>query len=253
MKTLWLVLLMGMLMTMGTLFGGGRAPEPEITRGMLFGQATAEGETLRSVTYVPADYDGKREWPMIVFLHGKGECGTDGLRHVGQGLGTAIIGNPSEWPFVVLMLQKPDFEKQWEAYDAAVMAAIDDAAKRYRIDASRVYLTGLSQGGAGTWAIGSRHPERFAAIAPICGYGDPAKVAALASMPVWAFHGESDKVVPVAQSIALVQAVRSAKSAADERVPLKFTPYPGVDHNSWDRAYRTEKLGAWFLEHSRKK
>src|SRR5262249_11286470 len=115
-------------------------------------------------------------------------------------------------------------------------------------DEKRVYLTGLSQGGHGTWMIAADHPELWAAIAPICGYLEPKRVIEkIKSIPVWCFHGEADDAVPGRQTSDLAAA---AKAAGGD---VKITTYPGVGHNSWDKAYREEKLGAWFLEHTRPK
>jgi predicted peptidase len=110
-----------------------------------------------------------------------------------------------------------------------------------------VYLTGLSQGGRGTWEIGAKHADRFAAIAPICGWGDPEKLApSLESMPLWAFHGEKDTAVPVSGTRTIVSALESRGAHP------RLTIYPEAGHNSWDKAYREEGLGAWFLEHVQK-
>jgi predicted peptidase len=126
------------------------------------------------------------------------------------------------------------------------MAMLDAALRQYNLDADRVYLTGLSQGGHGAWVLAARHPERWAAIAPICGYGDPKAIAEpIKSLPVWCFHGDGDQAVPVAQSQAIVAAIKAAGGEP------KLTIYPGVGHNSWDKAYRDEPLADWFLEHRR--
>jgi predicted peptidase len=213
-----------------------------IVPGISFLKIDAAGRTYPYAAYVPRDYDPAKPWPLIVFLNGAGECGTDGQRQLTQGLMPAILNKPQEWPFVVLFPQKPDQKSAWEDHDAYVLAIIDAAKKTYNIDASRVYLTGLSQGGHGTWAIGSRYPERFAALAPICGYGKPELIApTLTTMPIWAFHGSVDKVVLPEQSQRLVDAVKAAGGNAT------LTLYAGVDHGSWDRAYREENLGRWFL------
>lgn len=225
---------------------------------MIFGVGAQPDVEVEHVTYVPRDYDASKPWPCIVFLHGMGESGTDGLKQAAQGLGQAIQWNQAAWPFIVIMPQKPDANKQWESYDVAVMAILADARKTYNIDPDRIYLTGLSQGGHGTWELGARHAEVWAAIAPICGYGafgsdrqpDPAAAEAIAArvakLPIWAFHGEADNVVVPAHTCIIEEALKKA-GATD----AKFSYYPGVNHNSWDRAYREEKdmggLAAWLL------
>ncbi|MGQ9525461.1 MAG: prolyl oligopeptidase family serine peptidase [Armatimonadota bacterium] len=148
------------------------------------------------------------------------------------------------WPFLVVFPQKPKHQDLWEQYDDMVVAVLEKTKREYSVDPDRVYLTGLSQGGFGTFAIAAKHPDLFAAIAPICGGGRPEEMApALKALPCWAFHGDADPVVKVDLSKAMVDAINAAGGNA------KLTVYPGVGHNSWDKAYREEKLGQWFLQH----
>lgn len=210
-----------------------------------------EGEqALAYVVYTP-EGRGEAAMPAILFLHGAGECGTDGWKHVGKSsLAESIMDDPKRWPFVVIMPQKPVLKKEWETYDATVMKILDDTMSRENIDRTRVYLTGLSQGGHGTWVIGATHPDRFAAIAPICGYGDPDILAGpLASMPVWAFHGLADKVVPSAQTTNITKVLRDRRGK--DGAELKETLYPSVGHNSWENAFAEKELPGWFLKHTR--
>jgi len=195
----------------------------------------------RYVVYVPPGYTNERDWPLVMFLHGMGECGTDGKLHVEVGLGTAIRNEPQRWPFVVVMPQKPDKPSQWFDHEAMVMGMLAATEKEYRIDPSRRFLTGLSQGGAGTWALGSKHANVWAAIAPVCGYKTSAfDAAALQAKPIQAFHGEDDKVVPASQSKELCAAVEQAGGK-----PL-LTLYARTAHNSWDQAYRESGLAEWL-------
>jgi len=214
--------------------------------GFLFRTVDGGDGPRRTVLYVPRGLDRSVPAPCIVFLHGSGECGTDGLRQLAQGLAPAMVAAPEAWPFVAVFPQLETSEIQWADREGLVLAALADARGECAIDPDRIYLTGLSRGGAGTWAIAARHPGVFAAAAPICGYGDPATVAApLAAMPIWAFHGLADDVVKPEKTTAIVEAIRAAGGTP------KMTLYPGVDHGSWDRAYRTEGLGEWFLAHRR--
>jgi predicted peptidase len=233
--------------------------------GFLFKTLTLDKQCYAYTVYVPRNYDAGKPWPVIMFLHGAGECGSDGWRPVMQGIATAIMQDIEKWPFIVVIPQKPKIENAWEQYDALVMGMLKQVRKDYTVDGSRLYLTGLSQGGHGTWVLGAKHADVWAAIAPICGYGgelwrgdkpkselpppftgkDAELGAALKDMPVWAFHGEADSVVPVKQTQDLVAAVKAAGGSP------KMTTYPGVNHNSWDTAYRTEDLGKWFLEHKK--
>lgn len=238
--------------------------------GFLFDTIRVEDRDYRYAVYVPRDWTSAKRWPGLVFLHGAGECGTDGSLQLAVGLAPAIERKPGEWPFVCVFPQKPTALEEWEQHDEAVLAMLDRAIERYAVDRDRVVLTGLSQGGHGTWQIARLHPDRFAALAPICGYPDSpargwkdfdpkrdwteeghAKAAreiaeTLAKKPIWAFHGEADESVPFHLTEIVIDALKAAGSTA------KLTAYPGVGHASWDRAYRDEKLGAWFLAQTRK-
>ena len=199
------------------------------------------GTEHRYVVYVPSGYTEDRRWPLIMFLHGMGECGTDGKKQTEVGLGSAIRKDAERWPFVVVFPQKPDKESQWADHEALVLATLAATEKEHRIDERRRFLTGLSQGGAGTWALGSKHADKWAAIAPVCGYGKPADIApALKEMPIWAFHGVDDPVVPAKQSKNLCAAVEQAGGNS------VLTLYEKTAHNSWDKAYRESNLAEWF-------
>lgn len=224
--------------------GKDLAPAPNPSTGLLFRELTIDGVARRYAIYVPRDYAPKTPMPAIVFLNGSGECGTDGAKHAVVGLGSAAMLQIDKWPFIIVFPQKPDQKSQWIDHDKLVLAALEATRREFAIDPARTYLTGLSQGGAGTWAIGAKHGALFAAIAPVCGYGDPAQLAApLKDMPVWAFHGEKDDVVPPAQTRNIVAAIESAGGHP------KATYFPDANHNSWDAAYRTQDLGAWLLSH----
>jgi len=197
------------------------------------------------VVFVPGEYSARQSWPAIMFLHGKGERGTDGRLQCTVGLGPAIADYEREgrFPFVAIFPQAIDFGR---ADDDLTMAILDKSLSEYRIDPDRVYLTGLSMGGAGTWRLAARHPDRFAAIAPVCGRTDPRLAGNLRHMPVWCFHGDADPVIPVEESRRMIAALRKLGAAA------RYTEYPGVTHNSWDAAYGTRELYTWFLEHRRR-
>jgi predicted peptidase len=233
---------------------------PAIQPGLAFRRVEGGGRGLDYAVYVPRDADVSKPMPLVVFLHGRMESGTDGVKQTSVGLLPAMLNKPEEWPFVVLMPQKPEQAMTWESQKDLVLAMIDRECAERKIDLDRIYLTGLSQGGAGTWAIAAAFPERFAAIAPVCGFGETAGVGEkLANMPIWAFHGEKDDVIPFAQSVALVDTVKAArgklpadgKAAATVVPEPKLTLYPDAKHNSWDNAYRSEKLGAWLLSWTR--
>jgi alkaline phosphatase D len=237
--------------------------------GFLFDTIRVKERDYRYAVYVPRDWTSAKRWPGLVFLHGAGECGTDGSLQLAVGLPLAIERKPDEWPFVCVFPQKPTALEEWEQHDEAVLAILDRAIERYAVDRDRVVLTGLSQGGHGTWQIGRLHPDRFVAFAPICGYPDSpargwknfdpkrdwteeshAKAAleiadALAKKPIWVFHGTADESVPFHLSEIMMDALQAKGSNA------KLTSFAGVGHNCWDRAYRDEKLGAWLLDQAR--
>jgi len=212
-------------------------------------QLTVGGEIHRVAVSVPDGYDPARPWPLVVFLHGAGECGTDGLKQTQIGLGPALAARPARWPCLVLMPQKPSREKQWEEHEDLVLAALADARANWNVDPDRIALTGLSQGGHGTWIIGTRHPEIFSCLAPVCGYGDVAAIAAPAlPFPVWAFHGLRDDVVDPVGTIATVAEIRRLhRSAGGDPAAVGLTLYPEAGHNSWDAAYAEPDLPDWLL------
>lgn len=231
--------------------------EAPVIGGLLFREVAAAGQTHKYMIFVPRAYDAKKQWPCVVFLNGSGECGTDGARQTLVGLGPALLADQDRWPCVAVFPQKPTPKKQWSEFDDLVMATLDATRRECNIDPARIYLTGLSQGGAGTWSLGARHPDLWAALMPVCGYGDPQELAGpLVNIPIWAFHGSKDNVVPPAKSTAIVDAitalrtrVRIAGAVADEP---KLTIFPEANHNSWDPAYRDPATPAWLFAQRRR-
>ena len=242
-----------------------RGGQPPAAAGLLAGRIEAAGGAkLPYLVYVPRDYNAARRWPLVLFLHGQGESGTDGWRQLLQGLPPALFAAPERWPGIVLLPQKPDPEREWESYEKALLALVDRARRTYAIDPERVVLTGLSQGGHGSWVLGARHPELWVAVAPVCGYvaarrrdaagrispdafgGTAAELAKpLASTPVWAFHGAIDDVVPVAETETMIAALRDAGGAP------RVTIVPEVGHGVWSRAYEDPEFAAWLFAQRR--
>jgi predicted peptidase len=204
----------------------------------------------RYVVFVPHDYKGDKEYPLILFLHGAGERGDDGERQVKQGIGNAITfkGNDKKSSFFVVFPQcraKGTWKADGPDADRA-LGILEEVQKTYRIDAKRLYLTGLSLGGYGTWSLAAAHPDRWAAIAPICGGGDTSTADRIKDIPCWCFHGDADKAVPVQRSRDMIEALK--KSGGTPR----YTELPFVGHNSWDPAYATGELYQWMLAQKRK-
>jgi predicted peptidase len=207
---------------------------------------TDDGDA-KYVVFVPKDYTGDKEYPVILFLHGAGSTGDDGEKQIKGGLAKAIRDKKEKFPFIAVFPQA--HQKGWGANGPSAkraLAILDTVHKDYKTDKKRVYLTGLSMGGFGTWSLAAAYPERWAAIAPICGGGDPKTAEKIKDLPCWCFHGDADKTVSVEKSRAMIQALKDAGSSP------RYDEYPGVDHNSWDRAYATAALYTWFLKHSTK-
>jgi predicted peptidase len=204
---------------------------------------------VKYVVFVPEEYKGDKAFPVILFLHGAGERGSDGLKQASVGLGKAIRNKlklNEAFPFIAVF---PQCVKNWTAGapDAKNgLAILDEVEKTYKTDKSQVYLTGLSLGGYGTWSIAAAYPDRWAAIVPVCGGGSPKTAEKIKDIPCWCFHGDADTAVPVQRSRDMIDALKKAGAAPH------YTEYPGVGHNSWDNAYGTPELYAWLLKQKHK-
>jgi predicted peptidase len=201
------------------------------------------------VLFVPHAYTADKEYPLILFLHGAGERGNDGELPVKQGIGNAIRfkGNQKTFPFFVIFPQcQTGKEHNWKAAggDARrALAILDEVLKEYTIDSKRLYLTGLSMGGSGTWSLAAAQPHKWAAIAPICGTGDPETASAIKDIPCWAFCGDQDKTQLVQKNRDMIAALKKAGGNP------RYSEFPHVGHNSWDSAYVTPELYTWLLSH----
>ena len=190
--------------------------------------------------YLPEGYDGEKQYPLLVFLHGAGERGDD-LDLVKIHGPPKLIEAGQSFPFIIVSPQVPTDE--WWSPDI-VKWITSYIIENYSVDKSRVYLTGLSMGGYGTWATAIKYPDTYAAIAPICGGGDPNKAGSLKDIPVWVFHGDADPIVPISRSEEMYEALKPYEN-------IEFTVYPGVEHDSWTETYENPKLYEWFLSHSK--
>lgn len=216
---------------------------PDAAKGFQLKSITYGGKPTNYSIYVPPTYDPAKPTPTIIYMHGAGECGTDGIKPTKLGVGVAVEKNPAAWPFIVIFPQLYDSKTTWQAEDALVMKVLDKTRRELNVDRSRIYLTGASKGGNGTWAIAASHPDMFAAIAPVCGAAYDQYIATrCAKLPIWLFHGEKDKAVPVAKARKSIEWVTAAGGTC------KASIYPGLDHHVWDRAYQDEKLNEWFLQ-----
>lgn len=198
--------------------------------------------------YLPPGYEEDRgtRWPLILFLHGAGERGDDVSRVKIHGPIKVAESRPEGLPFIIAAPLCPA-DRWWDRMLPELTALLDEVCSRWRVDPERIYCTGLSMGGFGTWALVSEHPERFAAAAPICGGGNPWLVCRMKDVPVWAFHGAKDAVVPLEQSERMVEALRKCGAQP------KLTVYPEAQHDSWTETYNNPELYRWFLQHRRGK
>jgi predicted peptidase len=203
----------------------------------------ADGKEAKYVLFVPKDYDGKKAYPLILFLHGAGETGTDNQKQVAVGLGKAIKEQADTFPCITVFPQSQ--KRTWKADSddgKRALAILDEVEKDYKVNKKRVYLTGLSMGGFGTWSFAEAYPERWAAIVPICGGGDPKTAEKIKNIPCWIFHGDADKAVNVEKSREMKKALETAGGKPH------YTEFEGVGHNSWDKAYATKELYEWMLK-----
>lgn len=196
---------------------------------------------LKYLLHLPTGYGDNQDqkWPLMLFLHGAGERGSD-LNKVKVHGPPKLIEQGKDLPFIVVSPQCPAGTWWTEQIDA-LTALLDDVQTRYAVDVNRVYLTGLSMGGFGSWALGCRYPNRFAAIVPICGGGEWFLAERLKNVPVWAFHGAKDSVVPLRQSQEMVDALKRAGGN------VQLTVYPEANHDSWTETYNNPKLYEWLL------
>jgi predicted peptidase len=203
----------------------------------------ADGTEHKYVVFIPHDYKADKEYPVILFLHGSGETKGDkgGKMPVEVGIGTAIKKREKTFPFIVVI---PQSEKRtWKADSAdaqRALAMLDETCKTHKTDKHRIYLTGLSMGGSGTWSLAAKYPDKWAAIVPICGRGDPKDSAKIKDLPCWCFFGDADPSIKAGR-----ETIEALKNAGGKP---KYTEYPGVGHNSWDKAYATDDLYTWLLE-----
>lgn len=218
----------------------------------LFRRHCEQTVRIRYLLFLPAQYErGPAEWPLLLFLHGAGERGTD-LTKVTKHGPPRLVQQQPDFPFIVISPQCSNGQF-WTA--ESLLPLLDEVMSSYRVDRKRVYATGLSMGGYGVWSLAVAHPERFAAILPICGGGDvlpillaePKQQRAYRSLGIWAFHGAKDPVVPFRESERMVEAFREVGN------PARLTIYPEGDHDSWTETYANPAVYDWLLQHRRRR
>lgn len=215
---------------------------PPGQHSQVFEKTITKTVSCKYLLFLPQDYGKKKEqWPLILFLHGAGERGSD-LEKVKKHGPPRIVEERKDFPFIVVSPQCPD-DRWWPEENEMLINLLDDVVAKCNVDKERIYLTGLSMGGYGAWALASAYPERFAAITPICGGGRGFMADKLKDVPVWAFHGAKDNVVPLKESEEMVNAVKNRGGDA------KLTVYPEAGHDSWTETYNNPQLYEWFLQH----
>ncbi|MGE5194857.1 MAG: alpha/beta hydrolase-fold protein [Deltaproteobacteria bacterium] len=218
---------------------------------------TADGRKLNYRLMKPGNYDPQKKYPLVLFLHGAGERGDDNVAQLVHGMNDfAKDENREKYPCFVVAPQCPegkrwvevdwtldahDFDQTPSATMRLVIELLEKLPEEFGIDASRLYVTGLSMGGFGTWDLISRFPDKFAAAAPICGGADLKLAPQLVKVPIWTFHGDKDTVVKLHRTMDMVEAIKKAGGK-----PL-YTEYAGVGHDSWVRAYSDPKLMDWMF------
>lgn len=224
-----------------------------VTTATLDWKSTRAGE-LKYLLYLPADHSksSEKKWPLMLFLHGAGERGTDVNRVAIHGP-MSLVKQGTNFPFIIVAPQCPEGEI-WD--NEPLLQLLDRIERTYAVDTNRVYLTGLSMGGYGSWKLGLAKPQRFAALAPICGGANMIEVILgswepdhrkqMLRLPIWAFHGAKDDVVPPIESQRLVN---SLKKMGHKKIQL--TVYPTTKHDSWKETYADPKLYEWLLNQSR--
>jgi predicted peptidase len=196
--------------------------------------------------YLPQGYDGSKPFPVVLFLHGSGERGTDGLMSAEVGLGPAIVQNPDRFPCIALFPQALTTWKDGSDDANFALQVLKEAMQSLKVDPSKVILTGLSMGGSGSWSIAAAHPDLFSAVVPVCGAGDEATALATRDLPVWALIGDADSDRTLYRCRDMVRALRN------DGHPPRYTEFRGVPHNSWDRTYNDPSVIEWMLGQTRK-
>ncbi|MCM8529875.1 MAG: prolyl oligopeptidase family serine peptidase [Lentisphaeraceae bacterium] len=201
------------------------------------------------LVYKPKNYSSEKALPLMIFLHGMGERGNDILKAKKHGP-SKEAESKKDFPFILIVPQCLKDTKAgkgkgwWKPNDLELL--LTHVKKTYKVDEKRIYLTGLSMGGFGSWAWAAKSPQHFAAVAPICGGGNPKTAKSLKKLPIWVFHGDKDSAVNISKSQVMVDALKKIDGN------VKFTIYPGVKHDSWTQTYANPELYTWFLSHSKK-
>ncbi len=204
---------------------------------------SSDGAKVPYLIYLPKNYstESDQEFALLYFLHGRGESNGP-LSLVAKWGPPKFAARGDDLPYIIVSPQCPRSDR-WssDTQQKRLTELLDAITNRYRVNEDSIFLTGLSMGGYGTWTMATNSPARFAAVAPICGGGDPAKAANLVDVPIWVFHGDQDKPVPFEKSVKMVDAIKEAGGTQ-----VRFTTMENVGHNCWSAAYATPELYQWM-------
>ena len=206
---------------------------------------TVTKENLKYYLYYPEHYfDSEETFGLLLFLHGGGESGR-ALEEIKDTGPPKMLAEGKQFPFLILAPQNSHAKKWWNT--EAVIQLLDSVTGMNRVDKNRIYLSGLSRGGSAAWELATQYPDKFAAMAVVCGM-TPLPYAHWIDqeMPIWVFHGDQDDVIDVEESDKMVAKLR------DMGHDVRYTRYKGVGHNAWDRAYTTDSLYTWLANQKRK-
>jgi predicted peptidase len=236
----------GSLLCVGLALLAGRAeaaenPAPGTQSSQHFEASVTVKVELNYLLYLPEKYEEQKAWPLVLFLHGAGESGNDINKVKVHGPPKQIAAG-KKFPCIVVSPQSPG--RGWNP--GTLNALLDDLVAKHRVDKDRIYVTGLSMGGFGTWALAGASPDRFAAIIPICGGGNPDDAAKMKEIPIWVFHGAKDAAVPLSASERMVEALKKADAKN-----VKFTVYPELEHDSWTITYDNPEVWEWLFKQNR--
>lgn len=232
---------------------------PQLAHGFLEKKyINAKGESLRYLLFVPANYDARKKYPLVLWLHGGGARGEDLKLILSWGdkhgpLFFARTDNQSAFPSFILAPQCPPGKLWADPYSSEpleqirlVMEILNKLQTEYAINSARLYVIGISMGGYATWDIIARRPNAFAAAVAICGGGDASKARAMVNTPIWTFHGDKDEQVNVSESRKMIEAIRMAGGKP------RYTEYKGIGHNSWEAAFKEQDFLSWIYSQKRK-
>ena len=224
------------------------ATAPEKGKQVEMSFKTSDGAEVGYLLYLPPKYDkaSEKKAPLMMFLHGRGESNGP-LSLVAKWGPPRMAAAGSELPYVMVSPQCPK-EDYWnsEVQLNRLTELLDHVTAEYAVNEKKMYLTGLSMGGYGSWSLAAKHPTKFAAVAPICGGGKPEFAEKLKDIPIWTWHGDQDTAVPFKQSVEMVDEIKKAGGTK-----IKFTSLEGIGHNCWSSAYATPQLFQWMMKQSR--